>query len=370
MKKLNGKTLMVITLFFASLFATPVMVAGSPYDDGFKLDQFGDGTDIIGGFQQGFGSLFGGLGYGGHLIGRVFEILFFEGIKNFSKSQMLPGVYVLNATLEDALKSESKTFSSQKEYYLLPLEYALPYNAFFGTYGYPYCEVVKDGTYTFNLKAGAAVTLVIWDNDGSFIEAVTKLIRFFQRVMPVLEGKEIPTLQDLEDLIREGISLITWFLIHINDIFTGDELIMLNPISWQELSITPQPGFSITKRWMVSGDNIIGNGDEQELNEANFGGVANHILGNWSEMANNSNDYSMQWTFSSESIIPAIETRWTTFTFDLIQLWVKNFHIEINVAALLEGFAGMGGTGIGAPINIADVFGGCNIEFFLFTHHL
>jgi len=371
MKKFNGKTLMVITLFFASLFATPAMVVGSTHDDGFKLDQFGDGTDIIGGFQQGFGSLFGGLGYGGHLIGRVFEILFFEGIKNFSKSQMLDGVYVLNATLEDPLKSESKTFSNKEEYYLLPLEYALPYNTFFEDEGYAYCEVVKDGTYDFNLKAGAAVTLVIWDNDGSFIEAVTKLIRFFQRIMPVLEGKETPTQQDLEDLIREGISLITWFLIHINDIFTGDELIMLNPISWQELAITPQPSFSIAKRWMVSGDDgIIGSVDDKELNEANFPGVANLILADWSDTANNSNDYSMQWTFSSESIIPAFETRWTTFTFDLIQLWVKNFHIEINVAALLEGFAGMGGTGIGAPINVADVFGGCNIEFFLFTHHL
>ena len=147
MKKLNGKTIMVITLFFASLFATPAMVAGSPHDDGFKLDQFGDGTDIIGGFQQGFGSLFGGLGYGGHLIGRVFEILFFEGIKNFSKSQMLPGVYVLNATLEDPLKSESKTFSNKEEYYLLPLEYALPYN-----------KMSKTGPYD---EAGCA-EIILW----------------------------------------------------------------------------------------------------------------------------------------------------------------------------------------------------------------
>jgi hypothetical protein len=61
------------------------------------------------------------------------------------------------------------------------------------------------------------------------------------------------------------------------------------------------------------------------------------------------------------------ETIWTQFSFDLIQLWVKNFEIHIDVAKILDAATGGGGD----PANlIATAFEGCDIEFYLFTHHL
>ncbi|MFX1388151.1 MAG: hypothetical protein ACFE9M_13115, partial [Promethearchaeota archaeon] len=56
------------------------------------------------------------------------------------------------------------------------------------------------------------------------------------------------------------------------------------------------------------------------------------------------------------------------FSFDLIQLWVKNFEIHIDVAAILN--AATGGGGVNPEIIIASAFKGCDIDFYLFTHHL
>ncbi len=363
MKKFNGKAYMVITLFLASLVATPVMVAGSTYDNDFNLDQFDNPGDLIGGFGKGFGNIFRGLGYGGELLAAVFDMLLMQTLTNFSGKETLPGVYVLSAFQEKTVSHVPRDYSGgEEEIYLLPYEYlgvsAAVYNP--NTYGYPYCVVTQSGTYEFNITTGVGVTLVIWDQDNSFVNAVKKIISFFNKIFSYIERGALDEIT--EDLIREGIELITWFLIHINDIFTGDELFVLNPITWQKLEIKTDDTFSVTKEWFVTGpDWNIDSGMDMPI----AGSAVDSTLFMWNETAKARKDSYMQWLLTETDDVSLLEDIYTSFSFDLIQLWIKNFEIHINVAAALDLLTNGGGT-----VDVTEIFQGLDIEFYLFTHHL
>jgi hypothetical protein len=297
-------------------------------------------------------------------------MLFLQGL-NLTSHEMLDNVFVLSANRSTRVTGETYDFAAendQYEVYFAPHEYNNLIPAITGLapgeQGHAYCVVKKEGSFSYELEIGAAVTLIIWDNDRSFITAVNKLINFFKRVMI-----QTATLGRItRDLISEGISLLTWFLIHINDIFTGDELFILNPITWQKLDIIPGPGFNITKTWYVTG----GPGDPSDMNINPMidpeisdltGGDA--VLAGWDGIAQTNNDNYMQWLLTP-TLGNIAETVWTQFSFDLIQLWVKNFEIHIDVGQILSALTGSSNP----DVAIINAFKGCNIDFFLFTHHL
>ncbi len=194
MKIINTKSLMVLSLFLTSMIAMPVMVSADD-DNRFDFDQWGGNEDLINSFQGGFGSIFGGLGYAGNLLGHVFQMLFVQAYENFSASEMLPGVFVLSASKENSTPVRTNDFGDDGvlEYHLLPEDYA----DLSGISGTAYCVVNKSGSYEYSMTVGAGVTLIIWDNDHSFINAVKKLFNFFKTLEESdLDGEEIP-----EDLI-------------------------------------------------------------------------------------------------------------------------------------------------------------------------
>ncbi|MFX1376143.1 MAG: hypothetical protein ACFFA0_10045 [Promethearchaeota archaeon] len=356
MKSINTKSLMVFTILFASFGSMPIVVngEGKGINTSFNFDQVD--PSVFSGFQKGFGSLFGeNLGYAGALLGTVFETLFLQGL-DLNSHETLKNVYVLSANTTRTIAG-SRTFlpGNNKEYYYFPADYEIPANQ-----GFAYCEVTKSGGYTFELEIGAAVTLVIWDNDRSFITAVNKLLDLFNEVMyyeDVLD-QELPV-----DLIRKGIEVLTWFLIHINDIFTGDELFILNPITWQKMNIIPS-GYTIDKTYWMSGlDYTIGGGDDTLVTD-----IDPLYIADWTNNATTRNDIYVQWLLTPTLPGDLITTLWTQFSFDLIQLWIKNFEIHIDVAEILNAATG-GGTGTPEQM-MASAFGGCDIEFYLFTHHL
>ena len=381
MKKVSIKAVMVITLVLASFTAAPIMVAGHDYDNDYTYDQLGgvDPTALIGGFGSILGGLFRGLGPGGNVLATVFEMLFMETLTNFSGKEIpgMPGVYVLSATLEETYNG-SRAYASEREIYMAPYDY---YGGEYdpSTYGYAYCEVETVGSYEFNLTVGAGVTLIIWDKDSSFVNAVIKIIDFFTKIQPYIMGPpssspstSAPSSSSIggipEALIQEGVKLITWFLIHINDIFTGEELFILNPITWQKLEIKTSAGFTITKRWKMTNDWEFGNGDEIDINSMVIGvhGVdGNALLDSWNITAMARKDSYMSWLLAELELASGLTKEFTSFTFDLFQLWVKNFEIHIDVAEILALIDGGG-----ASINPAAIFQGLDIEFFLFTHHL
>jgi len=127
MKKVSTKTLMVLTLMVASFAATPMMVAGYDYDNDndYAFDQapgINNPEDLMQIFG-GFGSMFGGLGYGGQIIGRVFEMLLMQTLTNFSQAEIIPGVYVLSAFSEERFNGTKNFGTGTYEYYMPTHEY-------------------------------------------------------------------------------------------------------------------------------------------------------------------------------------------------------------------------------------------------------
>ena len=375
MKKVSTKALMVITLMVASFTAAPIMAAGYDYDNDYTYDQIGitDPTALIGGFGGIFGGMFRSLGPGGNVLATVFEMLFMQTLTNFSGKEILPGVYALSATQE-------KTYNATRDFNIPKTDqYLVPYDYYEGSYdpsthGYAYCEVTTSGTYDFNLTVGAGVTLIIWDNDGSFVNAVKKVIDFFTDIQPYIMGplpsspSSTPSTSSIggipEDLIQKGVELITWFLIHINDIFTGEELFVLNPITWEKLEIKTSPGYSITKTWKVTGSDWHIDPSDMPLESGVVSGDL--VLEAWNATAHAKKDSYMQWLLTETDDVDLLETVFTSFTFDVFQLWVKNFEIHIDVGEILNLIGG----GVSGSINPAAIFQGLDIEFFLFTHHL
>jgi hypothetical protein len=357
---------MVISIVLCSVFAIPVLAVGQENDigDPFNFDQVDVG--IFEGFQGGFGALFGDhLGYGGQILGSLFETLFLNDF-NLSKFEMLGNTFVLsvNRTYREYGTYDFSAEGDTTDIYPFPQKYLnLTLNeAISGLneteMGHAYCVVEKQGEFNYEVEVGVGVTLIIWDSDRSFITAVNKLLSFFRRIMYLQsEGLSIN-----QDLIRDGISLLTWFLIHINDIFTGDELFVMNPITWQKLDILPGPGFNIQKSWYLTGD------DFDRLNDVKIDDEVwgDALLDYWNLTAQTRKDSYTEWLLTPTHGNVA-ETIWTQFSFDLIQLWIKNFEIHIDVAEILEAATGGGGS---PELMIASAFEGCNIEFYLFTHHL
>jgi hypothetical protein len=357
MKKINFKSVMVITLLVASVMATPTMVAGYEHDDSIDFKQMNIGTpEALASAFGSIGGIFGSLGYGGNIIGRVFEMLLMQTLTNFTNQEVLPGVYQLSAFSEDTYSGTKHYGSGQSEYYLPPGNYDQS-QVKDANLGYAYCEVTKEGDADYELTQGAGVTLIIYDQDKSFIEAVERLLTFIKSFMKYdFETETVPN-----ELISEGVAVLAWFLIHINDIFTGEELFAINPITWQSMKIIPGPGFDVTKTWKATGiDNDVGLLGDVVLNST-FDGM----LDSWNASAKSRGDSYMEWLLRPTDDASLVETLWTTFTFDLIQLWVKNFEVHINASAIVKLIGGSSG-----PVDIASIFRGLDIEFYLFTHHL
>jgi hypothetical protein len=368
MKIINTKSVMLFTLLIASAMATPVMAAGYGNDDNsYDFDQISgiSSPDQLLHVFGGFGSMFSGLGYGGEILGRVFEMILMQTLNNFSESEIMPGVYVLSAFSEETHNGTKDFGTGTSEYYMLPRDYNQDPVAN-ANEGYAYCEVTKEGSANYSLTIGAGVTLLIYDHDNSFITAIQKVIDFIN----TLRSEDLGNLtnEQQQSLIHDGVQVLTWFLIHINDIFTGDELFALNPITWQNMKITPGPDFNITKTWKVTGPDyrVDGSGDADLVSAPGIVG-ANTMLMNWNATAKARKDSYMEWLLRPTDEASLVQTYFTAFTFDLLQLWVKNFEVHINASAIIDLIGGGGSSG---PTNVADIFRGLDVEFYLFTHHL
>ncbi|MHA1453878.1 MAG: hypothetical protein ACTSRD_13535, partial [Promethearchaeota archaeon] len=248
--------------------------------------------------------------------------------------------------------------------YTLPYEYNQSYLET-NNNGYGYCVVNTSGSIYYEIEYGAAVTLVLWDNDGSLITAIKKLVSFFKTLRPYIddpvEGEVIP-----DDLISEGIELVTWFLIHINDIFTGEELFALNPITWQNINLNASADFSVEKTWKVTGPDWEVNPymDDDLTDVVTNSSEYDSLLHLWNTTAHTYRDSYVEWLFAPTDDLSLYTAQWTSFTFDLIQLWIKEFHIEIDVGEIVNSFNNP------ETFDVASVFQGLDIEFYLFTHHL
>lgn len=382
MAKIGFKTVLIIAFLISSSISLPLMVSGQEYGvssqpgapDGGMM---GNPSALWGGMGRAMG-MFGEFGPAGDVLGKVLMTLFMQGL-DISSKEMLPGVFVLNASMEDTHNWTEPYDKRDKRRYWVPWGYLEESNLTMEGIGWgnPYCVVGREGTVHYNFTSGAAVTFIIWDSDGSLIKALQRVIDVGKELFRMAKHFEEhpPTEEEAEKaatkMVGKIANVVSYLLIHINDIINGDELIMLNPITYQTLLITTGADFRITKKWYYA------NGSE--IPEGLIAGWG------WEDMAEQNQDEYMQWLLSKQDISGMRVKKWTHFTFDLIQLWIKNFHVEIDANAIMQllsqaiptGNGGGGGplglSDNGDPfegINPATIFEGCDIEFYLFTHHL
>ncbi|MHA1149639.1 MAG: hypothetical protein ACTSR8_15495 [Promethearchaeota archaeon] len=350
---MNAKQFMILAIFITSVFAMPAMAFAQDDDDSSSSED--QQVGIYKNFRGGFGAAFADQGYGGQLLGSVFEMLLLQGL-DLKDTEMSEGVFVLSAEKEETFEGNHTFEAGVDDYELHIIDDAYTEAVASDDNDMVYVEVQREGGFDYNLTVGAAITLLIWDNDGSFITAAQKVIDWASKMNEETNGGEKDPSQEL---ITEGIAVLSWLLIHINDIFTGDELFVLNPITWQKLELRPwkvsdgdASDFNITKTRRYSNDQVLFDGDDRDLTggEVNAINLTSIITG----------DSYTQWLFRDLDVADFVKTIWTQFSFDLAQLWVKNFHVEIDVGEIAKG----------EDANMADAFSGLDIEFYLFTHHL
>lgn len=387
MEKIGFKTVLIIAFLISSSISLPLMVSGQEVaiPSGPRISQddlMRDPVGLWGGMGRAMG-MFGQFGPAGAVLGKVIMTLFMQGL-DISSKEMLPGVFVLNASMEDTHTwLDNLTITKEERYYWVPWEYMKASNLTMEEYGWgnPYCVISKEGIVNYTFTSGAAVTFIIWDSDGSLIKALQKVIDVGKELFRMAKQFEEhpPTEAEATEaatkMVGKIANVVSYLLIHINDIINGDELIMLNPITYQTLLITTDDDFKITKKWYYA--------DGSEIPEGLIDDWG------WEDMAKQNQDEYMQWLLSKQDIAGIHVKKWTHFTFDLIQLWIKNFHVEIDANAIMQLLSqviptGNGGGGqflasqneysnSGDPfegINPAAIFDGCDIEFYLFTHHL
>lgn len=367
MKRVSKKGSLIISLFIISTFSMPLMVFAqsdaTARTEEALIKQGAQG--MYQGFAGGFGAIFNdnNMGAGGDMLGILFQMLLMQTL-DLDDHEVLDGTYVMHVS-DEQVRTGRKNFEDEREeYHILP--YVDEWNQSKGTWGYDgkldynvsntamegyaYCLVEKKGYVDYTLTTGVSITLTIWDHDKSFVDAFNRVIAFGEKAKVLGEGGM--TEAEATELAEAAMELVLWLLIHINDIFTGDELFVLAPFSYQSLSAEQSDDFLVNKTWKMTGA-------DWRMDGKNDKDVPAAIVNDWRGIANAKKDSRMQWLLNPYDEVDLQETIWTQFTFDILQLWIKNFHVEIDVAALTAG-----------ADNVAKVFQGCDIEFFMFSHHL
>ncbi len=383
MSKGSFKTVIVIAFLVSASLSLPMLVSAEDSKD-YSTNQVG-GSGMFSNPNQLWGgmgaamNMFGQFGFAGAVLGKVLEIVFMQGL-DISTRETLPGVFMLNASVEES-HTENETYSdADHEYFWIPEFYYKnsnitkpPHN------GDPYCVINKSGSVNYTFTMGAAVTIILWDSDYSLINALQRVIDFGREMYESIERLQqtgAPQQQVENEMVRlagKAVEVIAYLLIHINDIINGDELLMMNPISWQTLEVETGADFTLNKTWYFSN----GTAWDNPLPKEWVNGL------NWSDIADSLKDPYMKFLLSPDEA-GVLKNTWTHFTFDLVQLWIKNFHIVIDAAEIIDMLTGMvegAGGQVGpytaqdggnpfADTNLAEIFEGCDIEFYLFTHHL
>ncbi|MFX1380574.1 MAG: hypothetical protein ACFFA4_15920 [Promethearchaeota archaeon] len=325
-----------LILFFSILLSSNIIISTSIKDNEVDLatsaltpNQFYDSFKLF--------------GPNGEMLSQLFDILFNQSL-TLDKYELLNGVYVFNASKNKDYSGTYHFGVNDQEIHLL--SWADANNDSVNDFvdpgpGVSYCVVSKLGSFNYSINIDAGVTLIVWDNDRSLVDAMKRILDF-----AILLHGQAPE----EMLTSERTKLISWLLKYINSIFSGDELFIFNPVAFQKIEFTPLQGYNITKTWYNTGANGIIDNDDFLIDPS--------ILVNWNATAGTVKDSRMQWLLTNISGSPFTKQSYTTLSFDLIQLWLKTFEISVDAGAINMENQG------------TPVFTGMNIESFLFRHSL
>jgi hypothetical protein len=288
------------------------------------------------------GSMIGGMeGFEGNVLGDIFTLIF-DQIRNFGDQEMLVGknVFVFNA---NANATTTTRHVDQTQLYSMYAPYQDTKNA---TYRITINRAVHvDVTF----KQQAQIVIILWDSDGSLVAAIKKVLAVVNEGIAYAQSNpgatEIP-----QDLIEKAAECVTWMLVHINDIITGDEQIIFQPSYYWSYNVTGT--ISETHSWY----NVTASAPVSNINSTG-----------WSTAALN-DPYMTYLRASSKSV----SGTWadTGFLFHLFQLWMQRFQISINMSKLgnLINF-GQGGGNVTENM-LGNLLEGVDIKFTFTQHHL
>ena len=357
--------MITVSLFFAPAIAVRSQETGMDPSE-VDPDTMAMAVGQIFGMMRGFGA-------SGDVLGRVFELMF-TNFRNFSATESAAkGVYLMNASLITQTENEQYNFTGNDTSYYYPWgQYNLKLSEN-ETYKneYPYMKVAKSGSVNVSKVEGAAVTFFIWDNDGTLIRALDRIIQTFAELSAIENDPNITDEEAQKKAASAVISALTYFVIHINDIINGDEVIVLSINGFTEYKVD-FIDYSETVSWHHTVNGM-------QNDSTNLDWTYPTWRTTYQTKANLYKDSYMLWMLEQYSKPNGTYSdSYTEFSFDIIQLWMKNFEIHIDVEALLslltaaQNYVDTGEEPTQDPLNgtaIEDIFQGLDIEFYLMTHH-
>ncbi len=362
--KTSGRTFVILTLLTAMLFISPALPSRAQGSGDNEVNDVEEVDALVMALGQTF-SMFRGFGASGESLAQVFELMFtdFESLNATRKGDS--GVFVLNASVQPEMETGQQFFTNNNGTEKWPLWG--PYrqlldqntnNTALTNNEMVYFKYSHNGSIAYNSTEGVSITLVIWDQDNSFIDALDRLINAVKEFIRISQDESLSGSEAEEQAIEEAVSTITYFLIHINDIITGDEVIVLNLIAYTEYMAEIFGNFEtnwyVTENWDMTDTVLLK--DVFPMWKENYTAKAQEI-----------DDYWTLWLLN-EGWMEDNNKNYTAFSFDVMEIWLKNFHIEIDVAAILEAVTTQDASGL-EESRITDIFQGLDIEFYIFTHH-
>ena len=358
MKNLKIKSFTILALFMMSTFAGS-MVSNAAAEKQY-ISPDADPNALNEGLAQMFG-MFREFGASGELLGDVL-MLMFENFETMNATQEIDGVYVLNASVIKAQESGNFTYGEGEIQEYTP----------WGVYSlenatepedqdeYPYFRLNETGTIEYNKTEGVSITFIIWDNDGTFIRALDKLISTF-KIFKTISEDDVPDEVARQKALEAVISAVTYFFIHINDIITGDEVIILNTIAFTNY-VADFDG-SIDANWYVTEEGVRTH--SRLLDDA-----LPSYVSDYGYIADFYHDEFMLYLLDETNFEVTSKTQnYTAFSFDIIEIWLKEFQVSIDTEAILGAISGEEGADYFSGKEATDIFQELKLEFYVFTHH-
>lgn len=324
-------------------------------------NQLGENIDREG-FDQGIAATLGEMRavQGGDVLADVFALLLgqmFEGVS--AMDETLPGTYVFNVTQEEVVHDNVPLTTLNPQFAagsvmnrIWLADYIELFQAAMANLhpdleaGIPYMDLNRSvgSDLRVTYKVGVSITVIIYDTDNTFIDAVSRLINAF------VEAEQAQTEEAAMETI---ISAFTYLLVHINDIITGDELIMINPVHYETFTLNGTYGEVHALRYA----------DSQHFNLPIPGDVVAYM----NQTAQTAGDEFLDWVLNG-GVAPGFQTiSWASFSFNLMQIWLKRFHMEIDLGELGRVMANNGSSREGDAA-LYGILNGMDIDFYVITH--
>lgn len=354
----KSKTVLIIALFSLSLFAAPMSRYGAG-QTGTSSSSFASNVDPQFALQavgQVFG-MFRNFGASGDLIGQVLQTMFQNFWYMNGTKTPVNGVYVLNGTVQtNATTSTYQIGNGNNSQTFYPWgEYNLQ-NSGNTTYQYewPYFKSSQSGTLTVVKSEGVSITFIIYDNDASLINAIDKLLETVRAFIAIQNDNSTTDQQKKQGAIDDVLNAVMYFLIHVNDIITGDEVIILNMVGYSSYAATLN-GTSVGN-WYVTQN---GKQTDKILLNQTYPGY--YVP--WLNIATQNHDQRMIDVLQASNLGAGAQN-YTKFSFDCVEVWLKNFQIHIDVQKIVEAINAQSFSGDTAT----QIFQGLDIEFYIITH--